>query len=620
MKAKFKQQLLLSGFITAIATGSNVAMADMADKLSFEANLQSSVLIPQSFSSSNVLSSQVLAQRPGGGQRPGGAPRPGGGGGNPQNPQGGGGPNPQGGGAPAPAPAPAPTPAPAPEPAPTQADTQLRELIVARNLNVSPTAGRDLPSHDIMVQLGKALFFANNLGGENSVSCASCHHPNLGGGDELSLPVGVDAVDVDDQLSPALLGHGRFQGQSDGNRPVIGRNSPTVFNMGLFDRSLFWDSRVEVINPVAGSNGVGRPIVTPDSSVDEQGRRLPDSNLPQGTTLPAAQARFPVTSTQEMRGQFAAQADNQALRAQLATRFDNSDVSYDSSWPVLFGQTYDDGEINFDRIAHAIGEYERSMTFVNNPWQAYLAGDNSAMSEQQKQGAILFFSPPQQGGVGCAGCHNGPTFSDGRHHLTAFPQIGPGAGDTGVAGPSDDFGRERVTGNEADRYHFRTPSLLNVAVTAPYGHSGAYETLAQVVNHYRNPRGSVDRLFGVVNGQPFANGDAPLCHSAQVEAISQKNGLSCDEVYPNAFANSSAAVRRLGQARNGQVAATAPLPANAPLDNARAEAIVAFLHALTDPCVTDSDCMQPWVIDQDDVATYPDDNPMVAHDAQGDAL
>lgn len=327
-----------------------------------------------------------------------------------------------------------------------------------------------------------------------------------------------------------------------------------------------------------------------------------------------------MTSTEEMRGQFASNEDNQSLRAQLSGRFDNSDVNYDSSWPILFGEAYPDGEINFDRIAHALGEYERSMIFVNNPWQAYLAGDDTALSNRQKQGALLFFTPAQQGGAGCSGCHSGPTFSDGRHHLTAFPQIGPGAGDMGVAGRNDDFGRERVTGNEADRYHFRTPSLLNVAVTAPYGHSGAYQTLNEVVQHYRNPRGAVNRLFGAANGEAFANGNAPLCNNAQLAAISDKNGIDCVEVYPDAFANSRAALNRLRLAQQNQVEATSPLPGNAPLNGGRTQAIVAFLQALTDPCVTNSDCMQPWIIDQDDVATFPDDNPLVAKDAQGNTL
>jgi len=66
-----------------------------------------------------------------------------------------------------------------------------------------------------------------------------------------------------------------------------------------------------------------------------------------------------------------------------------------------------------------------------------------------------------------------------------MPQIGPGKGD-GFDG-HEDFGRQRVTGDLADRHKFRTPSLRNVALTAPYGHSGAINSLEAVIRHYVEP-------------------------------------------------------------------------------------------------------------------------------------
>ncbi len=87
------------------------------------------------------------------------------------------------------------------------------------------------------------------------------------------------------------------------------RNSPTIFNLGFNTQGLFWDSRVE--------SRCGGAILTPDSPVDLRGRHLSDPNLPQGTTLAAAQAKFLVTSSVEMRGQFVIGSDNQELRAAL---------------------------------------------------------------------------------------------------------------------------------------------------------------------------------------------------------------------------------------------------------------------------------------------------------------
>ena len=79
-------------------------------------------------------------------------------------------------------------------------------------------------------------------------------------------------------------------------------------------------------------------------------------------------------------------------------------------------------------------------------------------------------------------CHNGPTFSDQEFHNVAVAQIGPGHGN----GPSgrDDFGRMNVTGDDADRYAFRTTPLRNVELTAPYGHAGAILDLRDFIEHY----------------------------------------------------------------------------------------------------------------------------------------
>jgi len=492
---------------------------------------------------------------------------------------------------------------PPPPPPGGNPDSQLQNIVKQLNLTPINQQQLNLPTiNDKKAQLGKQLFFAKNLGGEQSAACVSCHHPVLGGGDNLSLSVGVKAVNNLDQQSHDLLGIGRFNGDDDNNLPTVARNAPSVFNIALLTRGLFWDSRVE-----RTPNG---QIVTPDSSVDQNGRRRPDGNLPPNTTLAAAQARFPVTAANEMRGEFLTESENQALRASLAARFN----SEDNTWLSEFNQVFNEVDVTFDRIAEAIGEYERSMLFVNNPWQQYLQGNNNALTEQQKAGAVLFFTPRQQGGANCVACHNGPTFSDQRAHLTAYPQIGEGAGNQSNTGTSQDFGRENVTGNSADRYHFRTPSLLNVALTAPYGHSGAFQTLTEVVAHYVDPVRSIDRLFAARGNVPFSNGLAPFCRLPQMVSIQEKNNIACEDIFPDAYQNSKEVVNYLMQARTGQVSARAPLRRNTRLSPTQVNEIVAFLNALTDPCANDRSCLAPWIIDGNDVATYPDDLPLVAHD------
>lgn len=493
------------------------------------------------------------------------------------------------------------------------AQENLQALITQLELVPADGQGLNLPKiEDAKAQLGKQLFFAKNLGGEQSAACVSCHHPMLGGGDDISLPVGVAAVNEFEQNSHDLLGLGRFNGNTINNLPMVPRNSPTIFNLGFNNSGLFWDSRVETRR-----NGA---ILTPDSPVNAQGRRIADPNLPADATLAAAQARFPVTSAEEMRGAFTLNSDNETLRLALTARFNNTDSEFSSNWPALFSQAFGDDHVTFDRISDAIGEYERSMVFINNPWKHYLDGDDDALTQEQKAGAILFFSRRRDGGADCASCHRGATFTSNRHHLVAYPQFGPGKGNDSGNVTSNDFGRENVNNNEDERYHFRAPTLLNIAVTAPYGHTGAYQTLEEVIAHYSNPEVAINRLFSAENGPALANNTAPFCQLPQVQELMQKNNQSCQDLYPDAYDNSMDVVRHLQQARAGEVEARSPLRNRRNLSSIQIAQLSAFLHALTDPCVESRECLAPWIIDESDTASFPDLLPLVAHDKNGNDL
>lgn len=484
-------------------------------------------------------------------------------------------------------------------------DRELSDIIKKQNLNDHPQ--RDLPSiDDDVAQLGKKLFFTKSLGGDFDSACVTCHHPVLGGGDNLSLSVGVSSNDDD------LLGLGRIHldGSDAEVGPSVPRNAPTVFNIGLWDSSLFHDSRTESLNVVAGTNGANGDIRTPDSTFNTA-----DSNA--GRNLAAAQARFPVTSADEMRGfTFEAGNSNQQLRDHLAARIGDYGIGEDeivdadgindsNQWLVEFqtafgGATSAEDLITYDRIAHALAEYERSMVFTNHPWQNYLDGDEDAISDEAKKGAILFFTKPEDGGAGCNACHTGQLFTDEQHHIVAYPQIGVGKGD-GIDG-TDDFGRFRETGNEDDKYAFRTASLLNIAVTGPYSHAGSMPTLESVVRHYINQTQSID---------DFVAGDNNLgvCNLPQFEDMAD-----CATLYPNAEANSKAALAKL---KAEQDAGNSKVPQRVDLSDKQVNQIVAFLEALTDPCVTDRECLAPWIPTTSEAA---DGFQLNAKDAEGNLL
>jgi cytochrome c peroxidase len=451
---------------------------------------------------------------------------------------------------------------------PSVLDAELLSIIDDLGLDQTIETSHLPDISEPLPQLGMKLFFSKSLGGDFDAACVSCHHPSLGGADQLSLPIGVHAVSED------LIGLGR---ENTNNLPVVPRNAPTIFNAGLWDTSLFWDSRVESIGKEPATNGAVSGIRTPDSDFN-----VADTNA--GSNLASAQARFPVTSPEEMQGDtFESGSDDETVREHLAARIGGYGVGADeldlNNWLIefqgAFGVTADaESLVTFDKIAEAIGEYERSMILIESPWQRYLAGDLEAISDDQKSGAVLFFTGVNQGGAGCAACHNGPLFSDGQHHTVAFPQAGPGKGDT----DDDDFARERETGNPADRYNFRTPSLLNITETAPYGHAGTYLSLNDVVRHYINPVRAVDNFFD----------RGGLCSLPQYQTIS-----NCTSLYPNNEANSQKALTKLQQERtNGVSRLQTPQ-----LDNEQVDQLVAFLGALTDPCALDRDCIGKWIPD-----------------------
>ncbi len=438
-------------------------------------------------------------------------------------------------------------------------DAALREVVAVRGLTGDPSAGRDLPGiDDPVAQLGRKLFFTKALGGDMDTACVTCHHPLLGGGDGLPLSIGVGAHE------PDLLGPGRTHASGKSNVP---RNAPTTFNSGLWDQVLFLDGRVESLGKTPGRNGAdGLGIRTPDSTFG-----APDPQA--GDNLVMAQSRFPLTSAAEMRGAtFEAQQPNAVVRAHLCERLGDFGAGHGelahTAWLTEFQAAFDsDAEaealITDANMSAAIAAYERSQLFVDTPWRAYVAGDEDAITDSAKRGALLFFRPEAQGGANCASCHSGDFFTDEQFHTLAVPQIGPGKGDG--AFKDGDFGRFRESGRPEDLFAFRTPTLLNVEVTGPYGHSGAYATLEDIVRHHLGPAAAI-ASYDV----------APLSPGVDVTHWEDNTQAALSKLIDD---------RRLGRKTIPDIA----------LRDDQVADVVSFLRALTDPCVTDPACLAAWV-------------------------
>ena len=450
-------------------------------------------------------------------------------------------------------------------------DSQLSEIIRQQGLTGDPMLGRNVPDiEDPIPQLGMKLFYTKALGGDKDSACVTCHHPVLGGGDDLSLPIGVGAFQQD------LLGPGRIHSPGaafyDGG-PTVPRNAPTTFNVALWDTTMFVDGRIESLGKTFGKNGAdGLGITTPDvpyGSID------PDA----GPNLAAAQSRFPTTSHVEMRGfNYAAGENNQTLRNRLSARLGGygSGVGElaQNNWPASFRSAFNlpdepvESLVTSERIALAIGEYQRSQVFVNTPWNNYVKGNNSAISDAAKRGALLFFQPLEKGGANCAACHSGEAFTDEGFHVIATPQVGRGKGD-GTDG-TNDYGRFRVTGNPDDKFAFRTPSLLNVSATGPWSHAGAYTTLQAMILHHLNPAVAIDN-YNFEQIDPSINADTMTANTA--EALAQLEQL-----------------REEGKSRLEITT----------LDDTELSELEAFLESLTDPCVESRECLSPWIPDASD--------------------
>jgi cytochrome c peroxidase len=135
----------------------------------------------------------------------------------------------------------------------------------------------------------------------------------------------------------------------------------------------------------------------------------------------------------------------------------------------LFEQAFGSGEITVDRVAQAIATFERTVLSGNSKYDRYKAGDKKAMSAPQVRGMRIFFDKAQ-----CDSCHEGINFT-----LNAYANLG-----VGTDKPNPDVGRFAVTKDPADWGAFKTPTLRDVARTAPYMHDGSLLNLYQVVNFY----------------------------------------------------------------------------------------------------------------------------------------
>ncbi|WP_279311894.1 cytochrome-c peroxidase [Acetobacter sp. AN02] len=161
-------------------------------------------------------------------------------------------------------------------------------------------------------------------------------------------------------------------------------------------------------------------------------------------------------------------------------------LKQDPDYTAAFGKIYPDQEIGKDTITNAIAEFEKTLITPDSRFDAWLKGDEKALTAQEKHGYDLFRT------VGCSGCHSGPAAGGGA--LEVMGLEGDYFADRGGKQTDADEGRFNVTKDPLDRHRFKVPTLRNVELTGPWFHDGSVKTLHEAVRKmaiYQTPDKSI---------------------------------------------------------------------------------------------------------------------------------
>lgn len=245
----------------------------------------------------------------------------------------------------------------------------------------------DNPNNAVAASLGERLFFDPILSVDSSISCGSCHKPELG-------------FATNDKVTPGVGG-------------VLGkRNSPSLLNVGF--QPYFMRE--------GGVPSLEMQVLVPLGDATEMAHNVVD-----------------------------------------AVRRLNRNTSYRNEFLTVYGDT-----ASAFLLVRALANFERTLVDFDAPFDHFIQGDATALSNEAIKGGKLFY-----GKAACVQCHSGVLLTD-----FGFANNGTAIVD------STDYGRELLTNESGDRYVFKVPSLRKVQITAPYMHDGSVSTLADVVEQY----------------------------------------------------------------------------------------------------------------------------------------
>ncbi len=272
------------------------------------------------------------------------------------------------------------------------------------------------------VELGRQLYFDTRLSIDNTVSCASCHHPDEGYGRQTQFGIGV-------------------KGQQGG------RNSPVSYNRILSGKQ-FWDGRAasleeQAVGPIANPIEMGNTHENCIASLKK---------------IPGYVAQFEAVFGKESVTIGNVGKAIAAFERCLVTG--PAPFDYAQKFKPYEKFSADDLEDLKSDDPAAYKQYEELVALTKQ----------HPMSPSARRGRDLFFGPQ----ANCTACHVGPNLADEKYHNLGI----------GMEAKAPDLGRYVVTKDEQDKGAFKTPTVRNVALSAPYMHDGSLKTLMDVVEHY----------------------------------------------------------------------------------------------------------------------------------------
>lgn len=337
--------------------------------------------------------------------------------------------------------------------------------------------------------LGKILFWDEQLSSNNLVSCGTCHAPVNGGADpRIARNAGDDNTlnTPDDVLGSA----GTIRSDANTsylrdplfalNPQITGRAANSMIN-AAYAPTLFWDGRATgqfrdpITNAVVLNNG---------AALESQAVNPPVSSVEMGHDA--------------IDWSFISSKLSRVNPLDLATNIPSdvaSVLASQPSYPDLFQAAFGDSQVTPARIAMAIATYQRTLISDQTPFDRFRAGEINALTAAQQRGLNAFQNP----GSRCNVCHSlvNDQFTD-----FSFRNIG-------LRPPTEDPGRQEVTGNINDRGKFKVPALRNAGLKRTFMHNGMFNSIAAVVGFYARAPGAPvgfpdnrDPLIGGINLPP----------------------------------------------------------------------------------------------------------------------